>query len=229
MGLDSVELLMSTEDAFQIHITDEEANKILTVGDLYNLIINKIEVQEHNRKSCLTSAAFYRIRRALCEVMNLRRGDIRPATNLSSIVPLKRRRHNWKRFQDEVGLNKVPGLYPHFGLIAVSAVAICMVPRLVGVEFSILELFFLFFIALIFSAVFYMKCAPILALTLPSTVGSLAEIVALTNARQLAEEMGGLNKKEVWEIVSKIVIEHLGVKPEQVTTEARFVQDLDMS
>lgn len=228
MGLDSVELLMSTEDAFQIHISDDEANKVVSVGDLYNLVLAKIEVQEHNRKRCLTSAAFYRIRRALCEVMNLRRRDIRPETKLSGVIPLRGRRHNWKRFQDVLKL-EVPPLYPHFFLIASFAAVICVVPRVIGIELSILELLFLYFFAFIFSAIFLMKCAPIVVSALPSTVGSLAERVALTNASRLADEMGGLNKKEVWAIVSKIVIEHLGVKPEQVTPEARFVQDLNMS
>ncbi|MDB6026999.1 MAG: hypothetical protein JWM68_3222 [Verrucomicrobiales bacterium] len=33
---------------------------------------------------------------------------------------------------------------------------------------------------------------------------------------------------EVWCRIKKIVVEQLGVKPEQVTREARFVQDLGM-
>ena len=34
MGLDAVELVMPVEEKFNISITDEEASKALTVGDL---------------------------------------------------------------------------------------------------------------------------------------------------------------------------------------------------
>ena len=50
MGLDSVEIVLDVEDAFQIDISDEEARKVFTVGELYNLILSKIDVQEQNRK-----------------------------------------------------------------------------------------------------------------------------------------------------------------------------------
>lgn len=61
MGLDSVELLLAVEDAFQIHIEDHEAGGVSTVGDLYNLVVTKLQGQDSKR--CLTSAAFYRTRR----------------------------------------------------------------------------------------------------------------------------------------------------------------------
>ena len=61
MGLDIVELILAVEDAFQIHIADEEANAASTVGDLYNLVVAKVQGQDSKR--CLTSAAFYRTRR----------------------------------------------------------------------------------------------------------------------------------------------------------------------
>jgi acyl carrier protein len=38
MGLDSVELIVRVEKTFQISIPDKEAEKIVTVGDLYNIV-----------------------------------------------------------------------------------------------------------------------------------------------------------------------------------------------
>ena len=42
MGLDSVELLLSVEKAFEIEISDKEANKIITVGEFYNTVVSKL-------------------------------------------------------------------------------------------------------------------------------------------------------------------------------------------
>jgi hypothetical protein len=56
-GLDGVELILAVEDAFQIHIADEEAGNVSTVGDLHNLVVGKLQGQDSKR--CLTSAAFY--------------------------------------------------------------------------------------------------------------------------------------------------------------------------
>lgn len=42
MGLDSVEIVLRTEELFAVSITDEEAALVLTVGDLYRLICGKL-------------------------------------------------------------------------------------------------------------------------------------------------------------------------------------------
>ena len=42
MGLDIVELIVRVEEVFQIHIADQEANSVSTVGDLYNLVLGKL-------------------------------------------------------------------------------------------------------------------------------------------------------------------------------------------
>ncbi len=43
MGLDSVELLMAVEETFQISISEKEASEIFTVGDFYNVILQKLD------------------------------------------------------------------------------------------------------------------------------------------------------------------------------------------
>lgn len=44
MGLDAVELVLRAEELFVIAINDEEAARVRTVGDFYELICSKLDV-----------------------------------------------------------------------------------------------------------------------------------------------------------------------------------------
>ena len=44
MGLDAVEIVLRTEELFVINIEDDEAAAVRTVGDFYNLICSKLNV-----------------------------------------------------------------------------------------------------------------------------------------------------------------------------------------
>lgn len=115
MGLDYVELILAVEDAFQIHIHDEEAGNVSTVGDLYNLVVSKLDGRDSKR--CLTSVAFYRTRRAIAEALHLERREIRPTTPLEKILPRSDRQVRWRRIQESMDL-KLPDLQ-HPGWIQV--------------------------------------------------------------------------------------------------------------
>ena len=76
MGLDAVEIVMRTEDEFSISISDDEAGAAATVGDLYRVVLAKLDVTP----GCLTSKAFYTTRRALVGSLGVPRRSIRPST-----------------------------------------------------------------------------------------------------------------------------------------------------
>jgi acyl carrier protein len=44
MGLDFVELVLRTEEVFAIDLPDKECELVCTVGDLYKLILEKLEL-----------------------------------------------------------------------------------------------------------------------------------------------------------------------------------------
>jgi hypothetical protein len=44
MGLDGVEIVLRTEELYGIHIEDEEAAAVCTVGDFYKLICAKLDL-----------------------------------------------------------------------------------------------------------------------------------------------------------------------------------------
>lgn len=62
MGLDTVELVMEIEDAFDISIPDDQASKMLTVGDVYEFILEQTADSTLRSSTCLTAVTFYDLR-----------------------------------------------------------------------------------------------------------------------------------------------------------------------
>ena len=44
MGLDTVEIVLRTEEVFGVSLPDEECGKIVTVGDLYRAVLQKLDL-----------------------------------------------------------------------------------------------------------------------------------------------------------------------------------------
>jgi acyl carrier protein len=44
MGLDTVEIVLRTEEVFNIDLPDDECGQVVTVGDLYRLVLSKLEL-----------------------------------------------------------------------------------------------------------------------------------------------------------------------------------------
>ena len=44
MGLDFLELILRTEETFAVDLADEECERIRTIGDLYVLVLQKLEL-----------------------------------------------------------------------------------------------------------------------------------------------------------------------------------------
>jgi len=85
MGLDAVELVLRAEEAFDIRISDEEAEKVSTVNDFYELILSKKGNSFANR--CLSSYVFYKIRKSLLKLTDLHREEITPSLSTEKIFP----------------------------------------------------------------------------------------------------------------------------------------------
>ncbi len=103
MGLDSVELLIDIENAFQISISDQEAENTGTVGELYNLIINKIDYSKHNK--CNSQVMFYKLRQVLSYHCQFDKNKITPKTKLEDLFDEKSIKLKWKNIQDELYFN----------------------------------------------------------------------------------------------------------------------------
>ena len=77
MGLDAVEIVLRVEKTFGVDLPDAELESAATVGDLYKLLLSKLD----GSYACLSSRAFYRVRRSMVEVLGVPGGRFGPRQN----------------------------------------------------------------------------------------------------------------------------------------------------
>ena len=70
MGLDSVELIMEFEKAFEIRIPDQEAEKLRTVGEVHNYIWNRLDNYHSNK--CNSQILFYKFKYSFFSISGTR-------------------------------------------------------------------------------------------------------------------------------------------------------------
>jgi hypothetical protein len=105
MGLDGGGLVRHIEEEFSIYLSNDELMEVYTVGNLYNLLLRRLKPTP----DCLTSQAFYRIRKALTATLGLPCRSIRPATFLDDLFSEEHIRDQWGAVARESGL-KLPSL-----------------------------------------------------------------------------------------------------------------------
>ena len=229
MGLDAVELVMEVEETFGFAIPDEDIVSLDTVGKLYDYIL--AHRFEGRQQGCLTSVAFYKLRRALMSVCGMARGDVRLSQDLAAIIPA-RRRQQWSALQKAMGL-RLPDLIRPVWVTAMAtaiscalaiAAAVFLIAR-TGVSGAALAALCIWFVVLYVS---YQATKP-LAVAFPSecaTVGSLAKSILHRNYGAISDECQRADVEEAWNTLRSLIVEQLGVRPDDVTREASFVKDL---
>ena len=238
MGMDSVELVLRTEDEFSITISDDEAAAAVTVGDLYNLVLSKLDLTP----GCLTSKAFYLTRRALVEALGVPRRSIRPATRLSPLLSDDTRRTQWRQIREAIGLAtpalRIPAalkqaLYTHaFALSSAIAVVLCIAGLWHGWwAVSVFLLSTVLWIALSVATISLAErlATPALATELPAdTAGELARVVlSLNYDRFYAPEAAAKpTDEDIWRRLVDIICDQLQIPRDEVVPNARFVDDL---
>ena len=237
MGLDSVELVMAAEESFGIAIPDQEASKIRTVDDFYQCILRKIDLEETNLErqaqvSCLSSAAFYRLRRAFIQAFGVSRSSVRPSSRIDEYFPIESRRSDWTCLSEALDLT-LPGL--------VRPEWLNMTLLIMTIAGSLIGTFVLFNgypgPALIASMLFLLCTLAFLSLQLSrpyrrqfaqdcQTVRELTQALLRMNYPKLAKSNCAIDRDEVWSILKAIIVHQLCVRPEDVVPSALLVEDL---
>ena len=106
MYLDIVELVMDIEERFGVTISDDRAERICNVGDLYTYLLG--QTRRAAPSPCPTSQAFYRLRRTFTAKLGVGRAGVRPATRLRDLIPAESRAVACPRLAAALGLPALP-------------------------------------------------------------------------------------------------------------------------
>jgi acyl carrier protein len=108
MGLDSVELVLAVEEEFGITISDAEASRCRTPGDLIAIVTDRM--LPAGRPTCRSQAAFHRLRRSLGSVLGVPRNAVKLDAPIDRWLPAHARRQTWDRLRKEIGSRRWPEL-----------------------------------------------------------------------------------------------------------------------
>ena len=221
MGLDTVELVITVEENFGIHIPDKDAQEITTVGQLVRYV--QSTVRNEGEPTCATSHMFYRLRRELMTLLPLRRDEIRPETHMEVLVPRKLRREVWRKLRS-AGL-KLPDLCLSKSVSAVAGLATLLVLLAIAVRYHF-GLCLLSAIPILAAA--YWGTRPV-AVYVNCGSGTVRDLVWHLTPTGIAEETRPRwNDDEIARKVRLLVHDQTAVPMEQLTDDAKFVQDLGM-
>jgi acyl carrier protein len=241
MGLDAVEIVMKVEETFDIAIADSEAEKIVTPGQLIDLIQSKVERTDH--AACLTQRAFYRLRASLVRQLGVHRSKIKLETSLATLFPRPNRRTNFHAVAADIGVTKEIGFVRPGWLIIliVAATVICWMIVLTSLASrpvsagSILTnvlspgIFALCFAALFcLSALYATRWMRIEFKSPVIDVAHLSRWIVAHAPYVVQAPPGQWHRTQIAELTRAIVIENLGCE-KQYREDANFVKDLGLS
>lgn len=238
MGLDVVELVLGVEETFGISIGDNELKDVSTVGDFYEFILNSLKIT--GNQTCMSSKVFYILRRGLIPLTGMKRQEITPDSNLSELMPIRRRRRMYRQLGRAIEL-QLPKLrlperiqYMISWTMVVEAIAlIWLIPFYQEIIFvSLISLAALLVISYFMLRLLFNPFCTDLSYFYPAsgemeTLGDLTKETLSINFKKFQSTETDWNPDNVWIALKEIIIEINCSGPEEVTKEARFVEDLN--
>lgn len=200
--LDPVQAVISLEKAFALKISDAEASSCNTVGDIYDLLHSRFEEQIGEPGSCMTSMAFYRLRRSLRAAYPDR--EFRPDTLLPTCAGWNARAF-LGRLRNESGL-QLPG--PQGRWLSGAGCFLFLLAVVGAVIVAVAKgppIFYSAAIALFVVGVVSIRIDPG---TLPrdcSTLGKLATKASALNYGTLARSSATIRPKELWDAMAEVL------------------------
>lgn len=214
-GFESIDIAQDLEETFGIAFSDLELENALTVGQVYDLIIEKIPFQKSTRSSKVE--IFHHLRN------DLGVPDLKPSARLSSILPIEFRKVQKHRLYEK--LPEVSYFLRHpqwvYWVIPTLMIAVFVVtwPRIwLGIPCSIALGIFL-------DRALRRFCIIEPKSSVRDIVNIRTEFEFLTRAKATKS----YNPREVWEILLTTISRYLDTRKIKVNRDSRFVEDLGLS
>lgn len=116
MGLDSVEIVLQTEEAFGISIPDEAAERMLTPAHLISYLLDHVPTSPS--ADCLSQRLFYRLRRGFRAQVPALVGDFTIDTPLDTFLHKDQWPRVWAAVRATVGESSWPESVPWPGFFS---------------------------------------------------------------------------------------------------------------
>ena len=207
------DLLVEIEKSFEISFADAELSSITTFGQLCDLVMEKIKLE--NVDSCTTQQAFYKLRNAISITLQIDHKSISTDLPLTVILPHKERRHRTKKLERHLGI-KLNILSPPSWLITTLGIALfasagwLFVDTFVGVLGILLTCSGFWFAQ---------KVGKELRV---ETVGQLAKKITRENYIRSRRNPKTYSKNEIVDLLTDIFSENFGLDKTRLTRDARL-------
>lgn len=231
MGLDSVEILMKVEETFAIKIPDQEAEKIITVGDFHNSVWRHLSNRPISDK-CHSQGLFYRLRKLISETYKFPKQHIELNSSPNDIFPKSDRRQSYLQFSTINSL-KLPDLVlaPTWTTV-LTTFGILTVPGGLLLSIILINIFdYTKWTLLIPVAGVFLTMAvseildPKRTIIKSTTIKDFTKETLALNYTTLVKEVG-TNRKEMESVINHIIADMAGLELEEITPEKKICDDL---
>lgn len=232
MGLDGIELIMEIERAFEISIPDQEAEKLITVGDIHNCVWNHIQNLHSNK--CNSQAIFYQFRKTFAGMFGTDKNIIRTDTLINTIFPEEKRRENYFLFEKKMELELPPLVLPKIWRFLLNSLGAAFIGS--GLIFAIIYSSFLNhsnwyyllpFAGSALTVLLSIILNPKRTIISPDRMKAYVEKTLSLNALMYAKK-NGLGRNEMEIIVNNIISEKTGLDLDEISPEKSFIDDLGL-
>jgi acyl carrier protein len=230
MGLDSVEILVNVENAFGITISNYEAEKIYTVGDIHNIVWRNIQGRQSMR--CRSQQLFYRLRYTLINRYKVPREAIELDASLNIIFPKKNRRLKYYKLQKELQLKMPELVLPAIWARALFITGIIFIPGMLATALVLIYgydrtrwLYLLPGLGLI-ATIFISNILDAVRTEFePETIKDYTKTVLSLNYGTLMQDKN-IDRKEMETLINNVIAETIGLELHEILPEKSLTDDL---
>lgn len=217
MGLDTVELVFAFEDEFGITIKDEDTEHLTTPAAVTDYIMARVHTRVD--ESCPSQVGFYRIRSILVQAFGIPRNQISPQTLWSQLFASDLQTQ-WRKLRQEINVARFPQLQRTraflLSMVFFIPALLALLGIRVGLSWPISLIVFLILVLLANSVT--SKFGTLIPKGY-ETVSALIPFVACGN------DVVWVREEALAKIIT-ITSVQLGIPPEKIHADSRFVQDL---
>jgi hypothetical protein len=213
MDADVAVLVEAIEESFGVKFNQGELTDDSRADEVCNVLRSRLGDGVSER--CFTSVAFWRLRRALVNLLNVPRKSVTPSTALEYLIPANGRRRTWHALSDAAGL-RLPKLeYPRRLGVAIFWAAF-VPPMLIAVLGRGGWWILVAIVAMPITASMLFRALTPFAGAFPAhsqTVGSAARTVVGLNYSKLAQELGPSRERELLEAFRYVASDVTDIEP----------------